>query len=123
MRSSVCRPGGCSSSGAWPSAPIVGQEAVRLYGRRFTIEEAFRDTKDARYGLGLSATHIRDPFRRDRLLLIGAMAMALLTCLGAAGENMTRCRPCRTTAWCHLFNASESTCSASLSMSSASVLK
>lgn len=67
---------------------LSGSEAVRLYGRRFTIEEAFRDTKDARYGLGLSATHIRDPFRRDRLLLIGAMAMALLTLLGAAGESL-----------------------------------
>jgi hypothetical protein len=30
---------------------------VRLYGRRFTIEEAFRDVKDPRYGLGLSTTH------------------------------------------------------------------
>ena len=65
---------------------LPGGDAVRLYGRRFTIEEAFRDTKDARYGLGLSATHIRDPLRRDRLLLIGAMAMALLTVLGAAGK-------------------------------------
>ncbi|MQA17658.1 MAG: transposase, partial [Pseudonocardiaceae bacterium] len=68
---------------------LPGGDAVRLYGRRFTIEEAFRDTKDARYGLGLSATHIRDPLRRDRLLLIGAMAMALLTLLGAAGESLS----------------------------------
>lgn len=67
---------------------LPGGDAVRLYGRRFTIEEAFRDTKDARYGVGLSATHIRDPLRRDRLLLIGAMAMALLTLLGAAGESL-----------------------------------
>ncbi len=68
--------------------PFSGADAARLYGRRFTIEEAFRDTKDAQYGLGLSATHIRDSFRRDRLLLIGAMAMALLTLLGAAGESL-----------------------------------
>jgi hypothetical protein len=67
---------------------ISGADAVRLYGRRFTIEEAFRDTKDPRYGLGLTATHIRDPFRRDRLLLIAAMAMTLLTLLGAAGESL-----------------------------------
>jgi hypothetical protein len=66
----------------------TGTAAVKLYGRRFTIEEAFRDTKDARYGLGLSATHIGDPRRRDRLLLICAMAMALLTVLGAAGESL-----------------------------------
>lgn len=68
--------------------PFSGADAVRLYGRRFTIEEAFRDLKDLRYGLGLSATHIGHPFRRDRLLLIAAMAMALLTRLGAAGESL-----------------------------------
>jgi hypothetical protein len=69
-------------------ATITGAQAVRLYGRRFTIEEAFRDVKDPRYGLGMSATHVRDPRRRDRLLLICAMAMTLLTQLGAAGESL-----------------------------------
>jgi hypothetical protein len=65
-----------------------GTRAVTLYGRRFTIEESFRDTKDPRYGLGLSATHVRDVGRRDRLLLLCAMAMTLLTLLGAAGESL-----------------------------------
>jgi hypothetical protein len=69
-------------------ATLTGAIAVRLYGRRFTIEESFRDTKDPRYGLGLSATHVRDVKRRDRLLLICAMAMTLLTVLGAAGESL-----------------------------------
>ena len=68
--------------------PVNGAVAVKLYGRRFTIEESFRDTKDPRYGLGLSATHVRDVRRRDRLLLICAMAMTLLTVLGAAGESL-----------------------------------
>jgi Transposase DDE domain len=67
---------------------LTGAMAVKLYGRRFTIEETFRDTKDPRYGLGLSATHVRDVGRRDRLLLICAMAMTLLTILGAAGESL-----------------------------------
>ena len=62
--------------------------AVTLYARRFTIEESFRDTKDPRYGVGLSATHVHDPRRRDRLLLICAMAMTVLTLLGAAGESL-----------------------------------
>jgi hypothetical protein len=66
----------------------AGAAAVKLYGRRFTIEETFRDTKDPRFGFGLSSTHIGDPRRRDRLLLICAMAMALLTVLGAAGESL-----------------------------------
>lgn len=34
------------------------------------------------------ATHVRDVSRRDRLLLICAMAMTLLTLLGAAGESL-----------------------------------
>lgn len=62
-------------------------EIVQLYGRRFTIEEAFRDTKDIHFGLGLSATHIRGAERRDRLLLILAIAQALLSLLGMAGER------------------------------------
>lgn len=67
---------------------LTGTEVVKLYGKRFTIEETFRDQKDNRYGLGLSATHIGDASRRDRLLLICAMAMSLLTLLGAAGESL-----------------------------------
>lgn len=59
---------------------------VRLYARRFTIEETFRDIKDNHFGMGLSATHIGKPERRDRILLLSAVAQALLTLLGAAGE-------------------------------------
>jgi hypothetical protein len=61
-------------------------EIVKLYGKRFTIEETFRDQKDLRFGMGLRATHIRSPERRDRLLLLAALAQALLTLLGAASE-------------------------------------
>ncbi len=61
-------------------------EVVKLYGRRFTIEETFRDQKNLRFGLGLSATHIGRTDRRDRLLFLAAIAQALLTLLGAAGE-------------------------------------
>jgi hypothetical protein len=64
----------------------LASEVVKLYGRRFTIEETFRDQKDLRFGLGLRATHIRNADRRDRLLLLAAMAHALLTLLGAASE-------------------------------------
>src|SRR5690606_24211979 len=61
-------------------------EVVKKYGRRFTIEETFRDSKDIRFGLGLKATHIGRADRRDRLLFLFAMAHALLTLLGAASE-------------------------------------
>lgn len=65
-----------------------GSEIVALYARRFTIEESFRDQKNLRFGMGLSETRIADPARRDRLLLVSAVAIALLTILGAAGEAL-----------------------------------
>lgn len=75
---------------AWCLATTLNErkaaDIVKLYGRRFTIEETFRDQKDLRFGLGLSATHIGSTDRRDRLLLLAAIAQALLTLLGAAGE-------------------------------------
>jgi hypothetical protein len=61
--------------------------SVKRYGRRFTIEETFRDQKDLRFGMGLRATHIRSEARRDRLLMLLAIAQALLTLLGAAAER------------------------------------
>lgn len=63
-------------------------ELVRLYGKRFTIEENFRDEKDPRFGLGTLNVRFQKPQRRDRFMLVLAMAMALLTLLGAAGERM-----------------------------------
>jgi len=66
----------------------TGAEVVALYRRRFTIEESFRDVKDLRFGMGLSNMRIGETDRRDRLLLVSAMACALLTLLGAAGESL-----------------------------------
>lgn len=67
-------------------ADLNSSRIVKLYGRRFTIEETFRDQKDPRFGLGLSATHTKSCARRDRILFVAAIAEALLTLLGAAGE-------------------------------------
>jgi hypothetical protein len=57
--------------------------------------------------MGLSATHIGTPARRDRLLFLAAIAYALLVLLGAAGErcgldrtleaNTVAAGPCRST--------------------------
>jgi len=69
-------------------ADLSAGEIVALYGRRFTIEENFRDTKDPRFGMGLSAIHIGRTDRRDRLLLVGALAQSLMTLLGAACEEV-----------------------------------
>jgi hypothetical protein len=40
------------------------------------------------YDRGLSSVRIADPQRRDRLLLLNAFAVVLLTLLGAAGESL-----------------------------------
>ena len=61
---------------------------INHYAKRWTIEPQFRDTKDLRFGMGLSSTRIGEPGRRDRLLLISAFATALLTLLGAVGESL-----------------------------------
>jgi hypothetical protein len=77
---------------AWCLATSLEQasaaEVVALYSRRFSIEEGFRDIKDLRFGMGLSSVRIADAERRDRLLLLSALACALLTLLGAAGESL-----------------------------------
>jgi hypothetical protein len=69
-----------------PDAPAA--ILVNHYARRWTIEPSFRDTKDLRFGMGLSATRVGEPTRRDRLLLVSAFAVALLTLLGAVGESL-----------------------------------
>jgi hypothetical protein len=61
---------------------------IKLYARRWTIEPSFRDTKDLRFGMGMAQIRIAEPERRDRLRLISALAMLLLTMLGAAGESL-----------------------------------
>jgi DDE family transposase len=64
------------------------RRVVLLYSRRFTCEENFRDEKDPRFGLGSRLARVRDAARRDRLCFILALATALLTLLGAAGEEL-----------------------------------
>jgi len=65
----------------------TAREIIKWYGKRFTIEETFRDTKNGLLGMGMSATHIRNEARRDRLIFIAALAHMLMTLLGAAGER------------------------------------
>ena len=70
-----------------PPVDLGASVVTKLYGRRFTIEETFRDTKDVHFGMGLSAPHIGSAARRDRLLFLAALAYALLVLLGAASER------------------------------------
>ena len=70
------------------NAEASTREVINHYAKRWTIEPSFRDTKDLHFGMGLSLLRIADPMRRDRLLLVNAFAIVLLTLLGAAGESL-----------------------------------
>ena len=61
---------------------------IALYAKRWSIECGFRDTKDPRFGMGMGSPRVSTPDRRDRLWLLNAFAVALLTLLGAAGEAL-----------------------------------
>jgi len=66
----------------------TAKQLIGLYGRRWGIECSLRDSKDLRFGMGLATMHVKSPERRDRLWLINAFAVVLLTLLGAAGEAL-----------------------------------
>ena len=79
--------------------------AVQLtdfYARRTAVEELFRDGKDGRYGLGLGQTQIQTPGRLDRLILIVALALILLSGLGLVAREHFR-----PSAWCSSNNPCE----------------
>jgi hypothetical protein len=77
---------------AWCLAASSTEQTARtlttLYGKRWTIECSLRDTKDLRFGMGMGSIHVSTPDRRDRLWLLNALAIVLLTLLGAAGEAL-----------------------------------
>ena len=70
------------------SSNASAKELTGYYGRRWGIECSLRDTKDLRFGMGMGSMHVNSPERRDRLWLINALAVVLLTLLGAAGEAL-----------------------------------
>jgi hypothetical protein len=75
----------------WLLATSLGlppNEVIELYSRRFSTEENFRDEKDWRFGFGSRHVKIRRPDRRDRLCFVLAVATAILTLLGYAGEQL-----------------------------------
>jgi hypothetical protein len=73
---------------ATSSTTASAKELTGYYGRRWGIECGLRDTKDLRFGMGMGSMHVKSPDRRDRLWLINAFAVVLLTLLGAAGEAL-----------------------------------
>jgi hypothetical protein len=66
----------------------AARELINLYAKRWGIECGFRDSKDIHFGMGMGEVHVSTPDRRDRLWLIDAFTIALLTLLGTAGEAL-----------------------------------
>jgi hypothetical protein len=66
----------------------TGTQSKAVYGKRFSVEETFRDVKNPRLGLGLKQTVITRNDRRDMLFLLAVLAHALLTLLGKAGQEL-----------------------------------
>jgi hypothetical protein len=60
----------------------LGRESVRLYQRRFWVEEMFRDFKS--HGWDLEASGLRLPQRLERLLLMIALAYVWFVHIGVA---------------------------------------
>jgi len=62
---------------------LPARQIVHLYGRRFTIEEVFRDKKSTRYGWSLGEYRLKDrPDRLDRLILVIATTYFLVSLIG-----------------------------------------
>lgn len=75
----------CISSGL---EDISFVQLKRFCGKRFSVEEMFRDLKDLRFGMELSWTRVKSPEQRDRMFLLAALARAHLTVLGEERENI-----------------------------------
>ena len=61
----------------------TAKDLTRYYGSRWGIECGLRDSKDLRFGMGMGTMRVNSPERRDRLWLLNAFAVVLLTLLGA----------------------------------------
>jgi hypothetical protein len=74
---------------------LKAQMLSKLYGRRMSIEEYFRDGKSTRNGFALRLIQIKDSQRLGRFLLILALAYILLVTIGLYATQ--RFRPGQ---WC-----------------------
>lgn len=72
---------------------------VQLYGKRFQIEESFRDVKSPRFGLGMSAIRVTHIDRLEKWLLVVVSAHIIATLLGGIAKalGLDRCFRSNTT--------------------------
>lgn len=74
---------------------LPAYQIARLYGRRFEIEESFRDQKSHRFGLSLGLLKLRHGERLERLLLVVALALLLAMLVGQWAAERGRDRQYR----------------------------
>jgi len=65
-----------------PKLLDTAKKIVRIYRYRMQIEEGFRDTKNQQYGIGLAQAKSKSAKRYNNLLLIAALTLFLLWCIG-----------------------------------------
>ncbi len=65
-----------------PEAFNTAKKIVKLYRYRMQIEEGFRDTKNQQYGIGLAQARSKSAKRYNNLLLVAALTLFLLWCIG-----------------------------------------
>lgn len=68
-------------------AHLSPEAIVALYAQRMRIEQSFRDIKNERGGMGLSASRSRSGKRLDILLLIGHLAGWLMRLIGESAQQ------------------------------------
>ena len=56
--------------------------------QRMQIEENFRNTKNSKRGISLEYANSKSPERYDNLLLVAAMILFVLWCLGYASSQL-----------------------------------
>lgn len=69
-------------------AHLSAQAVVAVYAQRMQIEEAFRDLKSERFGLGLCANRSKHKDRLAVLLLIACLASFVLRLIGETAKTM-----------------------------------
>jgi hypothetical protein len=86
---------------------LPAKKPAKVFGRRMSIEEYFRDTKSKRNGFAMRLTLIKNSERLGRFLLIPALAYILLVMIGlyvsrvfqprqwCSNNRMSECSPVR----------------------------
>lgn len=73
----------------WLATSEVGsaRQVLKLYDRRMTVEEQFRDTKGRRFGVKLFWTQFRDPEALSRFVMLLAVALLIWTLAGTKAAS------------------------------------